>query len=231
MANYKLYLVGFFILSPLAILVNKESEAMFWILGILGATSLVLAFVDYNQKDKKEKIHLAKEFLSVLSQNDFVPKQHFLSQDCKNGIALNKTEDKIAFLYKKEKLLTYDIYILDTEMLVEVEVNKDGETVTRTSKGGVIGGAAVGGLIGGGIGAIIGGLSGNKSSNERIKVLKLRIVVEDIHEPMHSILFLNELYPIEKHDPRYKEAIDKIDRWYGIAKVLMKIQENNRKSM
>jgi len=73
--------------------------------------------------------------------------------------------------------------------ILESEVIIDGETVTKTSRTSQVGGAILGGIFAGGVGAVIGGLSGKTASKEKVKTIQLKIIVNDIKNPLQIIPF------------------------------------------
>ncbi|MFP3513656.1 hypothetical protein SB775_29605, partial [Peribacillus sp. SIMBA_075] len=77
----------------------------------------------------------------------------------------------------------------DFKDIVDVEVNIDGSTVSKVSKGDSILGATVGGAIGGGIGAIIGSSSASSKTSDYINYIHLRICFEDFDTPFYDVAF------------------------------------------
>lgn len=73
--------------------------------------------------------------------------------------------------------------IYNYEDILEFELLKDGESVTK----GGIGKAVAGGLIFGGVGAIVGGSTGKKTTKEVIKSLNIKITLNDINDPTEYI--------------------------------------------
>lgn len=74
--------------------------------------------------------------------------------------------------------------------LAAVEVVENGATVSTTNRGSQLAGAAIGGLALGGVGALIGGLSGSRTTRHKIASVVLKVTVDDLHHPVHSITFL-----------------------------------------
>ena len=75
--------------------------------------------------------------------------------------------------------------------IIEVELQRDGTTVTQTNRGSQAVGAAVGALAFGGLGAIVGGLSASSTTRNRVRTISLIVKVADRSRPLHQITFLN----------------------------------------
>ncbi len=111
-----------------------------------------------------EKIHLDSENKTFLVV-DFSNKQIVVGQQEK---------------YKKN---------LPFSAIVKVEIIKNGAQISSTNRGSQALGAAVGAVAFGGVGAIIGALSGSSTTTSRIKLLSLKITVDDTDKPIHEVIF------------------------------------------
>ena len=101
------------------------------------------------------------------------------------------------------------------------EIIEDGESVTKTSRGSQIGGALIGGLALGGVGAIIGGLSGSSKSFDKISKIALLITINDVKNPVHYVMLLDDDTAHKKSDPAYQNAMGEAQKWHGKLKVVI----------
>lgn len=127
-------------------------------------------------------------------------------------VGVNWSEEKIYFGAQDEPL---SVSFSD---IVQVEVFRDDQTITKTNRGSQIGGAAIGAVAFGGVGAIIGGLSGSSRSVERVKRIGLRIEVEHPDVLIFSAHFLK---PFEDKGDKadsmtVKSAASAVEKWYSI---------------
>ena len=127
------------------------------------------------------------------------------------GISIDSSTKKICFINDKTFL------VKPFQDVIETQLNIDGSTVTKTSRGSQALGVAVGGILGGVAGAMVGGLSGSKESIEKIKSVTLQILVNDLNNPVHEIT-LSEHTAIQT-------ALDEANQWNSTLKVL--IFQNN----
>lgn len=129
---------------------------------------------------------------------------------------------------KRACLIAGDNYrYIDGSDLIESEVLVDDETVTKTSRASQFAGAAVGAVLFGGVSAVIGGLSGKKTISVDAKGVKLRLVVNDIHQPFHDIDFI-EMVSTGKTLPQ--AAIRKAQEWHALFSTIIKINERTDKA-
>jgi hypothetical protein len=104
--------------------------------------------------------------------------------------------------------------------LVEVELQEDGETVTRTSRSSQFASAVVGGVLFGGVGAVVGGLTGKKVTGRgKVTRLSLKIVVNSTSRPM---FVLEMLARPQKRDAAYNQLRAMADHWHGLTSVLIR---------
>lgn len=208
----------------------KQHEPIFW-LGLFGFFSCIVISVFAGQAEVAEfRENMNKISDQIIFDNGLTATQKFLSLNRENGIAIDEHKNKIAFLYKTSEK-SYQINSYDFSQVIEVEIIKDGETVTRTSKAGLLGGAAVGNLLAGGFGLIAGAMGSNKTSSEKVKQLSIRIILEDLSNPAHKIYFVNTPEAFDQSSEEVVEALQDIDRWYGILTIIMKRLNQHTKIM
>jgi hypothetical protein len=94
--------------------------------------------------------------------------------------------------------------------IIESEIIAEGKTITKTSRVNQFAGAAIGGLLLGGVGAVIGGLSGKTETSKNIKDVSLKIIINDMSNPVHII-------PMTSDNPG--AALQEAQRWYDLLSI------------
>lgn len=82
---------------------------------------------------------------------------------------------------------------------------------------------AIGGVVGGGVGAIIGGLSGSTHTKQDVKQVVLKLLVNDIENPVHEISFIEMT---NTGDTLSSIAIREAQSWHDILSVIIRQCEN-----
>ncbi|MGG1555632.1 SHOCT domain-containing protein [Paenibacillus ferrarius] len=125
-----------------------------------------------------------------------------------------------------------NFYIFDDEIrlatfndIVEVEVIEDEVQVTKTQRGGQVGGAIIGGVLAGGVGAVIGGLSSSKTTTSKVNKIFLKIIINDTKRPVLTVYFLNEKEALDRSHKNVVKALELIDHWYSLFSILIKRSE------
>lgn len=124
---------------------------------------------------------------------------------------------------------------LDYKDIIGVDLIKDGETITSTSRSGQVLGVAVGGLLLGEAGAIIGGLSPKNTSINKIKLIALSIKISDISNP--SVYFpikdnyiqLGILGAKGNVTVSTEAALSTAEKWFDIFKLIIRDSESKNK--
>ncbi len=227
--NTRVFFLLLIMINSLFLAVNVSEEfSIFFILIVLGAPIFHIYTVSVGDKQFYSNIiDFNNNFLknSGISYDDYA-----FSDDGVGGIAINEKDNKI-FILKRTKINEdYHIDEYKFNQIVESGIAEDGQTLTKTSKGGLIGRSLLGGVIGGGFGAIVGGMAANNTSTEQGKKLALYIVVDNIMNPVHDIVFLvNTLQPYSKDNPIYQTAFEKCNLWHKRMSVIIKGNEQLEK--
>lgn len=145
----------------------------------------------------------------------FNPSQKLLGADGSSGIALNDEGTQVCLLSQSDSPRVFS-----HKDILSVEVFEDGETLTRTVRSSQAAGAIIGGLALGGVGAIIGGLSGSSRSSQKVKRVELRVVVNDLKHPTHTVCLLD--VEVKKSADLYKLAVRAGQHWHALLDVLIK---------
>lgn len=190
---------------------------MFTFLGLLIYTNIKHSEQHHN--------NIEKSLDKALTQNNFIADDSYLSDDYLSGIAINKNQNKIAILSRKNTQDDFNFHLIDFKDIIESAIIENDETITKTSKGSAIGGAIVGGILAGGVGATIGGLSATKKSRERALKLTLSLTVDDLTNPTYEINFLNSNTAIPKDSEIYHKIYSDINKWHKTISVILKRNE------
>jgi len=193
---------------------------------ILFLGSLLFNIVLDTEKADTQK-NLIDEFKKL---ENFEVSQAMISNDLKNGLAIDNRKNKFCILKNNEGNIHTTIY--SYKDLLESEILEDGHGFTKTSRGSQVGGILIGGLVLGGVGAVIGGLSGKKNNIEKINSIDLKIIVNDTNSPMTIFNFFKSKEGEEKSSSKYKLNIQEAREWNSLLSVLIKKadEDDNKKS-
>ena len=164
---------------------------------------------------------------------DFVATQKIISGDEETGIMIDESNKKVCLIncsLDNQKNLVINDKVLSYRDILSSEIDEDiwgGSTtiITKTSRDSQLGGTLLGGLVLGPAGAVIGGLSGEKKSelkksDDIVTRVNLRIIVNDINNPIHVVNFLDN--PVRKNSTIYESAIEQAKYWHSLISVLIK---------
>ena len=153
---------------------------------ILGIGSLVLVIILLTFVGKVVKTRTQKE-QSIMDRqskiSNYQPTQKFYINN--KVISIDENSHKLAISDEQND------YVIDFSDIIESEIVENESSITKTSRSSQLGGALVGGVLAGGVGAVVGGLSGSKRSETAVNRISLKIVVNNLQHPNHSIDFLN----------------------------------------
>jgi len=150
--------------------------------------------------------------------DDFSATQKVMGSDGNTGLAIDEQRKKICLIGNRKKNVTNRVFFYKD--LLSSEIFEDNVTVTKAVRSSQIGGALIGGLAFGEVGAVIGGLSGKTQTSGKVKRVDLRLIVNNIKNPLHDINFLD--LETKKDDSLYKHAIQQARHWHGLIEVLIK---------
>lgn len=107
----------------------------------------------------------------------------FVSPVDQSAIGLNFRDSKLVLVSKtQERAYGFD-------QIVSVEALADDVTLSQTNRGSQLVGAAVGGALFGGVGLLLGGLTGSNRAAKRVKSLVLKLTLNDLNTPTHTVSF------------------------------------------
>lgn len=102
--------------------------------------------------------------------------------------------------------------------IISAEVYEDGDAVTSRSTTRTIGGAIVGGALAGGAGVVVGGLSGGSRTRSTVRIIELRVTVNDMAQPLIAIPFL--IGEVARDTAAYADASKTAREWHGRISIL-----------
>ena len=177
--------------------------------------TIVVVSIYFKTKNENKKF-LEKENL-LKSIDDFTVSDNYIS-DKGFSIGLDKERNSICFVdnYGNSNVYKY------TE-IIECSIEIDGEIVQKKSTTNTALRTLAGGLLLGGTGAIVGGLSGSYKNKEKIKSVILKIIVNDIENPVFKIDFL--FIECNKESIIYTAAKSNVEKWHGIVSILINKNE------
>lgn len=180
-----------------------------------------------NRELEQVKVDKRIQIQNDLREKDFYISRNFLSDETGNGLYYDDESKKFAIInvsneYSKTNPFSYSYKFIDSKDILESEILKDDVSVTKTSRGGQLGGAIIGGVLAGGVGAIIGGVTSTKSTTEKIKKLTLRITINNTSNPIQDVVFANFYNPQDGASSKIKEIISQIDNFHKLISVLIK---------
>jgi hypothetical protein len=153
----------------------------------------------------------AREAMSTaMSTSGFRAHQQFMSADARTGLGINSFEATACLTVAggAPRLIRF-------QDLLEVEIQEDGQTITKTQNTSQVGRALVGGVLLGPVGALAGALTAKKSSIAKTRRIDLRLVIADATSPVHTLNFLDHPNGVEKSSLTYRQAREKAEHWYG----------------
>lgn len=200
---------------------------MLWWIVLIVVGLIIFGVITTSEKDnyiilRKNNNERIESYLDSLTEQRFDKK--YFSEDTLDGIGIDFNKNTLTiFKANEQKEISHSNYKFDD--LIEVQVIENGQTVMKTSRASQFAGAAIGGVLAGGVGSVIGGLSADKVNNERIRSIDLRLIINDLQNPVHTVNFLSPLLGVNKYEQkgskRYVESKEKITDWQGTMKVII----------
>lgn len=219
---------------------------MFWIAVIIVIALAYFIFFsktgkrlaeEHLAKEKKTKVEYEGKIIAKFQEENIeVSLQYRLEHF--NVLAVDEINKRVCYLenkysnnYKSMEQVRFEAHSYDYKDILASEVIIDGETVTKTSRSSQLGGALIGAALTGGVGAIIGGLSGVKTSQEKVQKVQLKLIVNDIKNPIVLISFLDSPRSISKKDEKYLKAEKDVQNMHGLFVLLIDIADKDDRAM
>lgn len=189
----------------------------FTIIGI--ALMLIFIFMRGNAETKE----LSEKLAAI---PDFTPAASYISPICKNAMAIDLQQQKIAIIEDAFRLKKFSTQpaIIDFDEIIAVEVVRDNASLTKFNRGSQLTGAAVGSMLLGPAGMLLGGLSGSRREETKVCRLSLKIYTTNIIDPVCEIFFMD--IPAPGADMRTaNHFIRDMDQWYGRLRAIIEKQK------
>jgi len=198
-----------------------------WLMATVFIIAIIFGIMQGRSNNKKRN-EMVKEIQKL---DDFDVSHSYMEANAINGIALDNSRHKFCLIVNE--LGKYNLSVYSYKDLLEVEVLEDGGSITKTARGSQLGGMLIGGLALGGVGAIVGGLSGQKNNIDKIKSMDLKLVINNIDNPLFIINFFKSVE--SKGSTRsgllYNNSNELIKEWHSRLSVLIKkADEEDKKS-
>jgi 2C-methyl-D-erythritol 2,4-cyclodiphosphate synthase len=173
---------------------------------------------------------MEKSLEKALLQHNFHADISYLSDDYLSGIALNKTESKIAVFKRFNIKEEFSPSIYNFNEILECSIKEDGDTITHTVSKSLIGRAMAGGVLFGGVGAAIGGMTAERIASEKIYRATLSITFDDIDYPIREVDFLNSKMMVDRNSELYQNIYNDLNKWHKTISVIIKRNEKELNS-
>lgn len=175
-----------------------------WLL--IGIVIYLLWISVTSENEQKDKLRKALD--SISDDYDFTKyygdKEQLIALDNKKKvIALKESQSSEISIYKYKDILKYEIL-------------KNNELISK--KQGTVGRAVVGGLLLGPLGALVGGMSAGSKTEDKVKSIDLRIYVNDMDNPTHTINFYNSL---KEPSLLIEHKVKELAQWQGMIEIIL----------
>jgi hypothetical protein len=167
---------------------------------------------------------------------DFPIKHSMISIEGDIGIALNQDGSRFCIATHDGQAVRHEIF--NASNLISVEIEEDGDVVTKVTNSTKMGSAIVGGLLLGGVGAIVGGLVGRNETKEvrSISSLSLKLLIGGGIQSTYNIFFLKHSLisakvaeyvdgNLSSRSDQYINVLAKAQLWCDSLTVILKSSE------
>lgn len=152
---------------------------------------------------------------------DFDGSLILVGEDASHGIAIDISRKLITLLRRApgDEITHRTVGFTD---IIGSEIHEDGETTSSANRGSQLSGALVGGALLGGVGAVIGGISGSRREKKTVRNLELRLTVNDINSPTHTVALLAGSTSVDRNGIIYMAAAESARQWQGRLEAVIK---------
>ena len=186
----------------------------------------------YELKKEVEKRNeaISNETIQKVEQHPHT--RYIISSDYLSALMLDERTDTLRILEREQVDEDFDKKEFDFKELYEIAIVEDGNNVALTSKGGVHGWS----LIDGGTkvdvhvkNKVEESSEESENEEEEVKKLMLKIVVDDLSDPIVEYVFLDNDQEIPRELDEYKELFKECSKWYQKISVIIKRHEHEQK--
>ena len=188
---------------------------------VLGVSILIMwgLWRSENEMVEPDTDKIAKMYDKVNLIEDFNPSIKIIYENC--AFAFDEENHLLGYVSADE-----GIRVIPFSKIVDVQLEKDGQVISR-HKSFNTKGAIVGGVLAGGLGATVGGIAGAQENEMTCKCINIHIRFSDIKEkPIHECLYTCIA------DTKYLSVIKtgSIEDAYQLEDILLTIIANNKMS-
>ncbi|QCR33807.1 hypothetical protein [Lysinibacillus sp. SGAir0095] len=183
---------------------------------------------ELNKDVKKRSEALLTDTIQKVEQHPHT--RYIISSDYLSVLMLDEYSNTLRILEREEIENDFDKKEFDFDELYEIAIVEDDNNVALTSKGGVHGWSLIDG--GAKVDIHINEMeesSEKKEKTNEVKKLILKIVVDDLAEPIVEYVFLDNEQEIPKELDEYKDIFKECTKWYQKISVIIKRHEHERK--
>ncbi|SOB99672.1 hypothetical protein SAMN05880501_102250 [Ureibacillus xyleni] len=203
----------------------KSGNSFFFVVAIiLGGWWLY----ELNKESRKRNEAIEKETIDQIEE--YPHTRYILSPDYLQALLIDENSDTFRILDREELDDEFEAREYDFQELFEVAIVEDGKNVALTSKGGVHGWSLIDG--GSKLDVNIGGSEeSEEKSKKEVKKLLLKLVVDDLSNPIVEYTFLDNEQAIPKDLDEYKDIFKECNNWYQKVSIIIKRYEHERKEV
>lgn len=157
-----------------------------WTFIIIALIVIIVGVVLQSNANAKEDNERGAKLNNIITQHpDFSPSIQV--KGIKNFYTFAVDHNNRKVLYSN----SINIYIIDFEQIISVEIEEDNSIVMQKSTLRTIGGALLGKSLAGEAGMIVGGLSGSSNQKKNVSNVNVKIRLRDINNPSILISCFN----------------------------------------
>lgn len=188
---------------------------------------------ELNKEARKRNEELQQDTIEQIEE--YPHTRYILSSDCLQAILIDEHSDTLRMLQREDTDLEFSAREFAFRELYEVAIVEDGKNIALTSKGGVHGWSLIDG--GSKIDVHVKGSEGKSEeksegkTEKEVKKLMLKLVVDDLSNPIVEYIFLDNKQAIPKDLDEYKDILKECTKWYQKISVIIKRYEHERKEV
>ncbi|TSI10693.1 hypothetical protein [Lysinibacillus sp. BW-2-10] len=202
----------------------KSGSAIFFMIAIiLGGWWLY----EVNKEAKKRNEELEIETIEEIEE--YPHTRYILSPDYLQALMIDENSDTFRILTREDLDSEFEPREYGFHELYEVAIVEDGKNVALTSKGGVHGWSLIDG--GAKVDVHVSGAEAAEAKSKEVKKLMLKLVVDDLSNPIVEYIFLDNEEAIPKNLDEYKDIFKECNKWYQKVSVIIKRYEHERKEV
>lgn len=149
--------------------------------------------------------------------------QHFLSSDYLSALLINEDTKKFYMAKREEDQTQFEIKEYTFTQILEAAIEENGSILSLYPKEGLLG-STLPDSEGSSVVYIIESddEEDEEDEDETVERLSLKMVVDDLGEPIVEYVFMENDDPIAKDSEEYEEAFKNCNEWYQKISVIIK---------